>query len=213
MHGCRVKHLALTVLGLTGLVIFRSPVLLVLLPGLAAWFIAERWRKKPLPVFAIIYGAGILLLFASVYVSPDTNMLTYIVHRQQEFFQLKGNTVFKLNALEPAAGSFINTLPQAFGNTFLRPFPWEARGALQWMAALETLLIFLLMAAAIFMGSNRGWMGSPPVWLCIFFGLGMYLFIGYTVPFPGAIVRYKAIPELLFVLAIAMRLKTNIKNK
>lgn len=209
----KLKHLLVAVAGLIGLIIFRSPVLLVLLPGLAAWLIAEKSGRKPLPVFALIYGVGILLLFGSAYLSPGANMLTYVVHRQQEFFQLKGNTVFQLNALEPTPGSFIATLPQAFSNTFLRPWPWEAKGALQWMSALDTLLIFSLLVAAMVRGSNKGWANSHLVWLCLFFGVGLYLFIGYTVPFPGAIVRYKAIPELLFTLAICMRLKTNRKNK
>jgi hypothetical protein len=30
-------------------------------------------------------------------------------------------------------------------------------------------------------------------------GIILYIFIGYAIPFPGAIVRYKAIPELLLL--------------
>ena len=212
LHGNKTKHLLLFLAGLAGLVILRSPVLLVLIPGLAAWLIAEKTGRKPLPVFLIVYGAAVALVFGSAYLSPNMNMLTYIVHRQQEFLQLKGNTVFELNALEPTAGSFIATLPQAFVNTFLRPYPWEASGALQWMASMETMLILVLIAAAFVYGRNQGWTTSPLVWLSIFFGLGLYLFIGYTVPFPGAIVRYKTIPELLFILAISMRMRTHRKN-
>lgn len=208
----RAKHLLPVLAGLAGLTVFRSPVLLVLLPGLLAWFLAERSGRRPLAVFALVYGGGIIGVLATGYLWPQANMLTYIVHRQQEFFQLKGNTVFALHALEPTPGSFLRTLPQAFANTFLRPFVWEAQGALQWMAAAQTVLIIILLVLAGVAGRSPRWSGSGLIWLCVFFGLGMYLFIGYTVPFPGAIVRYKVIPELLLTMAVCMRIRINKFN-
>jgi hypothetical protein len=36
------------------------------------------------------------------------------------------------------------------------------------------------------------------------FGIIFYIFIGYVIPFPGAIVRYKAIPELLLLCVLAI---------
>lgn len=202
LTGKKFRHLLVFLSGLAGLVIFRSPVLLVLLPGLFAWFIAERMRKPAWAVFFIVYGVSIIGFFASRYVWPETNMLTYVVHRQQEFFELKGNTVYELNPLEPSVSSFIKTLPQAFVNTFLRPFPWEAKGMLQWMAALETLFVWLLILGAVLRKDNTTWKTSSILWISVFFGLGLYLFIGYTVPFPGAIARYKVIPELLLIVAV-----------
>lgn len=215
LYSKKITHLLLFVAGIAGLIIFRSPLLLILAPGLLAWFIAEKTRRPALPVFAIVYGLSIALFFASAYFSPGTNMLTYVVHRQQEFLQLKGNTVYQLNVLEPAPDSFVKTLPQAFANTFLRPTLWDAKGALQWMEAISTTLIWLLLVVALLTptGGNQAWKRSSLVWLSIFFGVCLYLFIGYTVPFPGAIARYKVIPELLLLLAICLRAATNRKKK
>lgn len=205
----KLKHFLVFLLGVAGLVIFRSPMLLVLAPGLVAWFIADKTRKPAWIIFLTVYVVSVAAFFASSYLSPDANMLTYVVHRQQEFFQLKGNTVFELNALQPTATSFLQTLPQALANTFLRPFPWEAKGALQWMAALETLAVWLLLVSALARSKNHHWKTSSLLWLSIFFGLGLYLFIGYTVPFPGAIARYKVIPELLLIIAVTMGRRTH----
>lgn len=203
----KIKHLLVCVLGLAGLVIFRSPVLLILLPGLAAWFLSKKTGKHPALVFGLVYGVGVILFFLSASLSPQANMLTYVVHRQQEFLQLKGNTVYQLNVLEPTPQSFINTLPQAFINTFLRPTFWDAKGALQWLEAISTLFIWISLLLALFGAArqNPPWGKQPLVWLSIFFGVMLYLFIGYTVPFPGAIARYKVIPEMLLLLAITLR--------
>ena len=64
-----------------------------------------------------------------------------VADRQQAFMRLKG-TSFPLDTLKPTVKSFATTLPQAVGNTFIRPFPWEIEGLLQAMASLD-ILIFL----------------------------------------------------------------------
>ena len=214
LYSKRIAQLLLFLAGIAGLIIFRSPLLVLLLPGLLAWLITEKTKRPAGQVFALAYAVSVVLFFLSAYFSPQVNMLTYVVHRQQEFLQLKGNTAYHLNVLSPEPASFFKTLPQAFVNTFLRPTLWEARGPLQWMEAIETLLTWLLMLVALLgpVGLNAVWTRSSLVWLCIFFGVSLYLFIGYTVPFPGAIARYKVIPELLLLLAICMRAISNSRK-
>ena len=213
LYGKKIKHLLVCLLGLTGLVIFRSPLLLVLLPGMFAWLLSVKMRKRPSVVFPIIYGVCVLAFFASSYISPQTNMLTYVVHRQEEFLRLKGNTVYELNVLEPTVPSFLKTFPQAFVNTVFRPAPWEARGGLQWMAAIETFFVWLLLARSLLRRDKNTWRNTPILWVALCFGLGIYLFIGYTVPFPGAIIRYKVIPEMLLLIAALMGRKRYYYNK
>ena len=99
------------------------------------------------------------------------------------------------------------------GNTFLRPFPWEAKGALQLLAAAEnifilTLLIWLLLTIK----NDYKILNRPFVWMLLFFSFSLYLFVGYTVPFPGAIIRYRIIPELLLLLLIFTHLPHRIKK-
>jgi hypothetical protein len=40
---------------------------------------------------------------------------------------------------------------------------------------------------------------KPLILFSLSFGITLYIFVGYTIPFPGAIVRYKAVPELLLL--------------
>jgi hypothetical protein len=45
---------------------------------------------------------------------------------------------------------------------------------------------------------------EPLILLMLFYGISQILVIGLIVPFPGAIVRYKAIPELLLVITLGL---------
>jgi len=183
-----------------GMLIFRSQVLLIILPCLTAWYISVKFNRKPLTIFLWVFGIGALSFFASAWLSPHKNLPTMIVQRQQEFMALKG-TRFPLDSLQPSVTGFARVLPQAVSHTFIRPYVWEAKGLLQIMTAVEILVCWLLVLLAI-IKKDKYWkkeLGNPLLVLCLFFGITLYIFIGYTIPFPGAIVRYKAIPELLLL--------------
>lgn len=207
-HSRRVVHLLAVFAGVAGLVIFRSPVLLLLLPALIAWALVRTSGWKTARVFAVVYILATAIFFGSAWVNPRNNLLTFVSGRQHQFLELEG-TRFELNRLEPEPVSFLKTLPQAFANTFLRPFPWEAKGPLQWMTAIDTVALLLLMVFAFFGPPAPGWAHSPVTWTILLFGLTLYLFIGLTIPFPGAIARYKVVPELLLLVAICVRPATN----
>ena len=192
------------VIGFSGLLIMRNSIAFLILPALVAWWISARHTRKPFLTFALVYGIALILFFGSTLL-PYGNLTTSIVERQEEFFRLKG-TAFELDTLQPTVTSFIKILPQAAENTFLRPYPWEAEGPLQWMASLETVFVFLVLILAIFRKNyQRDTLKNPLILVLLFFTLTLYLSIGYTVPFPGAIVRYKIIGEL-FLLCIAAAL-------
>lgn len=200
-----VKTMLLFVVALAGILIFRSVVLVVLLPALLSWLIIDKTNKNPLKVFMAVYSTGIALFLGSTFVSPDKNAASVIVGRQRAFFELVGNTRFNLDTLRPDAVSFVSTLPQALNNTFLRPYPWEATGALQYATVLETCLFLTLLALFVFRRSPR-WaliVNHPFSLSLIFFGIFLYVLTGYIVPFPGAIVRYKIIGEVFFFSLMA----------
>jgi hypothetical protein len=201
----KAKQLLLCLVALLGILVFRNVLVLLLLPALAAWFISVRYGRKPLPVFVCVYGIATLLFFASAWVSPGRNAPRLVADRQKEFMALEG-TRFHLNILEPSVTGFMRVLPQAAENTFLRPYIWEAKGPLQIMTALEVTFFWLLMLAP-FIKRDKELTCLPTlplVWFCLFFGVTLYLFIGYTVPFPGAIVRYKAIGQMLLLVLPAV---------
>ena len=183
-----------------GIIIFRSQAILLLIPALTAWYISVKFNKKPVIAFSWVFGIGGLLFFATAWISPARNLPMVIVQRQQSFMALQG-TRFQLDSLQPSVTGFARVLPQAVSHTFIRPYIWEARGALQIMTAVEIIVCWLLVLLAI-VKNEIHWKQTLTKPLLLFsgcFGIILYIFIGLTIPFPGAIVRYKAIPELLLL--------------
>jgi hypothetical protein len=182
------------------IIIYRKEVLLLLIPALLAWYVSVKFNRKPVAVFLWVFGIGGLLFFATAWVWPERNLPQIVAERQHSFMKLQG-TRFQLDTLQPTLTSFIKVLPQAVSHTFLRPYIWEAKGALQIMTAAEIIVCWLLVLAAI-LKKEMHWkkiLGKPILLFSLGLGITLYIFIGYAIPFPGAIVRYKAIPELLLL--------------
>jgi hypothetical protein len=200
LYDHKKRSLVYCMLAGAGIVIFRSQVILLVIPALTAWYISVKFNRKPVATFIWVFGIGGLLFFATAWVSPAKNLPGIIVNRQQAFMVLQG-TRFPLDSLQPSVTGFARVLPQALSHTFVRPYIWEAKGALQLMTAVEIIVCWLLVITAI-IKKEIHWkkmLTSPLLLFSMSFGITLYIFIGFTIPFPGAIVRYKAIPELLLL--------------
>jgi hypothetical protein len=181
---------------------------LLLLPALAAWYISVSSRFKAIWVFIVTYSVTAELFFASSLLSNQKNLPSIVVQRQQQYFALKGNTRYQLDSLRPTLESFVEVFPQSVINTIVRPFPWEAKGPLQAFYSLD-ILFFLFLFLTCLLKKDKDWKNyfyHPLTWVLLFFALSLYLFIGYTVPFPGAIIRYKIIGDLFILIAFLLRL-------
>ncbi len=196
------KTLFTALLFLLGVGIFRPQVAILLTPALIAWYMAVCTARPAIRSFLLVYGTGLLLTAVSSFLPAPFNLLNYVVAKQQAFMALSGNTRFALTELQPTLLSFAAVAPEALLNTFLKPFLWEWKGFLQLVTAIENLL---LPALLLWLLSTRPPIRQIPksaqalLLFLVFFSISYYLFIGYTVPFPGAIVRYKIIPELLLL--------------
>jgi hypothetical protein len=204
----RLANITVCVLSFAGTFIIRGGFALSLLPALAAWALCVRLRIKPLRAFGSIYVLLAILFLGSGFLPSPYNLMQPVVQRQQSFFSLHGNTRFNLTPLQPNAGSFISVAPEAFANTLLRPWPWEAKGALQWWVTLENILVWALIMLCLtrYRKGMTRLFNHPLSWVLLLTALCNYLLTGYVVPFPGAIVRYRVIPELMLLcwLAVAM---------
>jgi hypothetical protein len=189
-----------SMLAAIGVLLFRGQILLLLIPALMAWYISIRFNRKAAPAFLWVFAIGGLLFFATAWLSPAKNLPRIVVERQQSFMREQG-TRFPLDTLQPSLTSFTKVLPQAVSHTFLRPYVWEAKGLLQVMTAAAIIVFWLLVLIAI-IKKEMHWkqaVQKPLLLFSLSLGITLYIFIGYTIPFPGAIVRYKAIPELLLL--------------
>jgi hypothetical protein len=180
--------------GFVGILICRPQV--ALLTGLAVigYYLHMRFGR-PVVAYGTLYLTALLVFFM-----PTTRFSEIIAEKQIEFSNLKG-TKFRLDKLDGSPASYVQVLPQAAGNTFIRPVPWEAKGFLQLMASAEVIVFWTIVIAAVTYRHQFWWvrLDQPVMFMILVLGMTTYLFIGYLVPFPGAIVRYKAVPELMLL--------------
>ncbi|HLY68898.1 MAG TPA: hypothetical protein VKR53_04170, partial [Puia sp.] len=209
----RLSRIMLSIMGVAGMIIFRGVFLLVFVPAFLSWLLTFRFKQKHFSVFGIVYALSAIVFFGSSLISAKNNLPAAMVSRQQEFFQLHGNTVFGLDSLQPTLMSFLRVAPQAFSNTFLRPFVWETKGILQIVSAFDIVIFWIFIFFLFFSPekNRKTHLDNPVLLMFLFYGFSLMLLIGYIVPFPGAIVRYKAIPELL--LLVFMAIASNCKKQ
>lgn len=202
----QISYLLTSLAGIFGVVIFRSGVAILLIPGLISWWLVIRHNKKIALAFASVYGIFLLLFFATTLL-PGYNAPALVSEKQAEFLKLNGNTKFALNVLDPSIFGFVKVLPQAFLNTFLRPYIWEAKGPLQLVASVGTLFLWMAATIALILRTNSrsDITGNHSLFATLLvFAIFNYLLIGLTVPFPGAIVRYKSVAEICFFTCCAL---------
>ncbi|HUQ66616.1 MAG TPA: hypothetical protein VM101_10695 [Flavitalea sp.] len=203
-HINSVGRWLLVVTGFAGVIICRPQVAVCTALVALAYFCHVRFGK-PL----LMYGAVCLLAMIAFFV-PSNKPAHIVAQKQNEFLHLKG-TKFKLDKLDDSPASYLNVFPQAAGNTFLRPFPWEAKGFLQLMASAEVIVFWMIIIAGI-VQRHEYWkirLYQPVVLMLLILGISTFIITGYIVPFPGAIVRYKAIAEILILCGVASLSKWN----
>jgi hypothetical protein len=186
--------------GFTGMLLIRYQFLVVLIPGYVGYLISMGKKETSPLFFNRIFLAAIIVFGLSLFLPPAYQLSGPLRHAQQSFFLLKGNTRYGLDSLKPGPISFLKVLPQAVANSALRPYPWEGKNLLQSVSSIEVL--FLIAGVIYFLLGPRPkhQIGHPIYWLFLYYGVSLFILIGYTVPFPGAIVRYRSIPLLMLVL-------------
>ncbi|HTL09426.1 MAG TPA: hypothetical protein VL307_14245 [Chitinophagaceae bacterium] len=185
------------------ILLFRNGFALALLPAVLAWGLSLRLKKGVRKTFALTYFGLLALALLAGMAWSRLNVLLPIARRQEVFLSLEGNTRFNLTKLEPNLLSFVKVLPEALVNSFVRPLPWEARGLLQWFTAAENIVVLVFIALTVYLYRRRNLRRGNGAWIMMLLmaALANYLLIGYVVPFPGAIVRYKIIAELFIIAA------------
>lgn len=193
---------------LSGIISFVSILLLrpvnavLLIPALTLWWLSTRF---PARVFYVFIGTGlffIILFFIGGNLSPVLDFPLKLAEKQHQFLNLEANTVLPLTPLEPTFFSYVKVFPQAMNHIFLRPGIHELKGPFHVMTFMENLLILTTVILAV-IKSRRGILNhfKRPYFLFLFtLSLSGFIVIGYTIPFPGAIVRYKAFYAVLFLI-------------
>jgi hypothetical protein len=188
------------ILALAGFLLFRIQYLIFFMPALIAFMISWRKNQSGPVYYNRIYLAALLIFAISLLLPPAFQLSRPMIRSQQDFSVLQGNTRYALDSLQPGPLSLLKVLPQAAANSILRPYPWEGKGMLQSLSSVESIF---LLAGLLFFVLSRPIKNKTPgalLWLFLYYSIPQLLAIGFTVPFPGAIVRYRSIPFLFIFL-------------
>lgn len=173
------------------LLVTRMFTVLMFTPFLVYYIMWKKWRftQRPLPLFlALLVAALLLASWLGWYHFPAD-----IAGRRNEFLLLKGESLLDTRVLDPTWQSILAYMPGGLVNALLRPFPWEVAGKLVYLpSALEILLLEIVF---LYWMVKKGWRFGVPVPFQLLFAFAAlnFIVIGLTIPFLGAIVRYRSI--------------------
>jgi len=190
--------------GLFILFLLRNFVLVIILPAILAWTVANRWPRYGFTCFAAVYLFCSVAFFTLRYIDPRLDFPGAVVNKQQAFIQLVGNSSIPIKQLEPSALSFVKNTPQAITLSSVRPYPSDVKHLLSLAAAIETELILLLFLLFLIFRVKFNLGSNNVLYFCIFFAISLLLAIGFSVNNLGAIVRYRSviIPLLVSIMAV-----------
>ena len=181
------------------LFVSRYFVFLCFFPLFLCWLLFSTFPKRSM-LFTAFYILALLLFFTLGKFTPLEPM-EIIVAKQQAFFSLWGYSDMQTPNLENTFTSFVINLPTACNHIFLRPY-LSAQNPLKYqLAALDTLFVFGLIILLLLFIKRKN-LQELFYLMIIFFAVSMYLFIGYTIPNCGALVRYKSEFTALLIPAL-----------
>jgi hypothetical protein len=186
-------------------------VLVITVPVMIAYL----WVRKTNEKYVFIKYLAVFVVYIAVglqvqYLFPGFDALDLLVTKQKDFIGLakfmNSGSLINITILTPDIWSFIKDAPQAFFITMFRPFIFESNSVLILMAALENLLILVvLIISLVFIDVKQ--INKNLFYTCLFVVISMFVLTGLITPVMGAMVRYK-VPALPFLM-IMMIMMTN----
>ncbi len=194
------KNVLLLIFLLFLLLALRYFYFLIFLP-LFIVHLVVRNKSKPYLYYTALVGVGVMFFLFSNQLSPKLDFMKMVVNRQQEFLRGKGYSDLKTPVLENNAVSFIKNIPTALEHIFIEPIPsWRASNKYGVTAFDSGVVLILLLVA--FIKIKRKYLSNSFTWVVLFYSLLCLLFIGYTIPNLGALVRYESPFICLLLLAL-----------
>lgn len=202
--------------GLIIIGLFRYYLIPMLIPGILA-FVWSFSSKKPTHLYKFLttYASFFLLLLLTEILGLYP-LLEVLSMRQQEFLSETGNS--GIEGVEPFFPTFfgvLQQLPSAVVNVGFRPFIWDCKDILQYIAALEILAFWILVFFTLpYRFSMRN--ANPMSYFLFFYAFVNMLLIGLLVSNVGTIVRYRAIALAMLSVVVLQAfnyIRIGIKNR
>lgn len=201
-RGVTWKGLLSLLFCLLGLLALRNAAALVLMVPALAWYACKYLPWKPIVVFSTSLVLGIIFFFSTAILPGKYNLPQLLAEKQQQFLKLEGGSLLETEFLEGNFVSYVKALPGALSRVFLRPYPTELQSPFYLMAFIEVILVMTVIMVT-FLRIRKIDMRRilhPFNLFLLSTSVTSLLIIGFTVPFLGAIVRYKAFYLVLLLL-------------
>ena len=115
--------------------------------------------------------------------------------------QTNAQSFIPIGFIQGTASEFIQETPHAIYRALFLPWIWNVESVIQYIPALEKLLMLALLIVSIFFHKKQTREITNLLWFSGAFALGTFWIIGITTPVVGAIVRY-TVPVLPFLYTI-----------
>jgi hypothetical protein len=189
-------------ISVVSILMLRNYLLLFLLPFLFIWVLWQYYPQRKILVWYTATAFFFVLFFFNIgAIFPSLDLPNYTSNAQKEFIYLGGNTAIGTDTFAATAKGFLKYLPQSMHTAFLQPTP-KYISITYLPSAIENLLFFALLLFALFY-FNKKKTARLTQYLFLFFTIGCFIFLGYTVPVVGAVVRYKSILLPFLLVAVA----------
>ncbi len=205
-------------------------ILLCFLAGVSVFLYSQYISKLKAPLIKIMLGPILFIIFLgggyltlnkiaegdSRYALDkigETAMVTAYDIRYGWGARNGDNSGYTLGDLDGSIGSMIKIAPQGAVVTLFRPWLWEVKNPLMLLAALESLIFFILTFLIIIRHHFKifGPLNQPLILFCITFAILFAIAVGISTYNFGTLMRYK-IPVMPFY-AVLLVLMSNKKIK
>jgi len=159
----------------------------------------------------IVIGVSVVLVFAvSNFVGENSQKysvggLESRVKGFHTWHTFQGGSAYDLGVTDYSPVGVLTKIPASLNVTFFRPYLWEARNPVILIAAVESLVFFILLMAAIFSRKLKIFSSFASHPMIVIFGIYCLIFgfvVGFTSYNFGALARYKIPIFSLFAFLI-----------
>lgn len=165
-----VKRIAVIAFCAVVLFFVRSYVIIMAAPALLLWILVHHFKWQAVKIFFIGYAVAGVVFFTLGPVTKSFNPLEAVTKKQQAFFMLeKAATQMTLDTLQPNFKSFARNAPQAFKNSFLRPYITSIATPNMLLVVIETLIYHLGFIVFLFKKRKKSQLQSALWWLPEYF--------------------------------------------
>ncbi len=194
------KTISSLIVALFFLLAIRYFYFLIFLPLFILYYFTRKYKR------ALVYFVGVTVFSIGIFLfvgrlSPKYNLMRLVVNKQEEFISTKGYSDLETPVLTPTASSFIRNFPTALDHIFIEPIPQASKNLKYAITALDSILILFLLLFALY-HTKRRYINNPYYLLILFYSLLCLVFIGYTIPNLGALVRYESPFMCLLLLCL-----------